>query len=120
MANSTPSRPGMNLGAGDPRALMMDLFGGEVITAFETSTILRDKHQTKSLQNGRSVKFPAIWRAGGGYHTPGTEITGRNIQHTEIAVTPDDKLVSDVFVADIDELLNHFDVRQPYTKELGE
>jgi hypothetical protein len=99
---------------------MMDLFGGEVITAFETATILRDKHQTKALSNGKSFKFPAIWRAGGGYHTPGTEITGRQIQHTEILVTPDDKLVSDVFVADIDELLNHFDVRQPYTKELGE
>lgn len=120
MANSTPSRPGMNLGAGDPRALMQDLFGGEVITAFETSTILRDKHQTKMLSGGKSFKFPAIWRAGGGYHTPGTEITGRQIQHTEIQVTPDDKLVSDVFVADIDELMNHYDVRQPYTKELGE
>jgi hypothetical protein len=120
VANSTPSRPGANLLGGDPRALMLDLFGGEVITAFETATILRDKHQTKSLAKGKSFKFPAIWKAGGGYHTPGTEITGRQIKHTEIAVDPDDKLVSDVFVADIDELLNHYDVRQPYTKELGE
>lgn len=120
MANSTPSRPGSNLLGADPRELMLDLFGGEVITAFETATILRDKHQTKSLAKGKSFKFPAIWRAGGGYHTPGTEITGRQITHTEITVEPDDKLVSDVFVADIDELLNHYDVRQPYTKELGE
>lgn len=120
MANSTPSRPGANLLGADPRALMLDLFGGEVITAFETATILRDKHQTKSLAKGKSFKFPAIWKAGGGYHTPGTEITGRQIKHTEIMVDPDDKLVSDVFVADIDELLNHYDVRQPYTKELGE
>ncbi|MBF7012538.1 hypothetical protein QUC32_23095 [Novosphingobium resinovorum] len=120
MVNSTPSRPGQNLGTGDVRALMLDLFGGEVITAFETATTLRDKHQTKTLAKGKQFKFPAIWRAGGGYHTPGTEITGRTIQHTEIVVDPDDKLVSDVFIADIDELLNHFDVRAPYTKELGE
>lgn len=120
MANSTPSRPGANLLGADPRELMLDLFGGEVITAFETATILRDKHQTKSLAKGKSFKFPAIWKAGGGYHTPGTEITGRQINHTELTVEPDDKLVSDVFVADIDELLNHYDVRQPYTKELGE
>ena len=120
MANSTPSRPGANQLGADPRELMLDLFGGEVIAAFETATIMRDKHQTKSLSKGKSFKFPAIWRAGGGYHTPGTEITGRQIKHTEITVDPDDKLVSDVFVADIDELLNHFDVRQPYTKELGE
>lgn len=120
MSNSTPSRPGQNQLAGDVRALMLDLFGGEVITAFETSTVLRDKHMTKSLSNGKSYKFPAIWRATGGYHTPGVEITGDQIEHTEITVDPDDKLVSSVFIADIDELLNHFDVRQGYTKELGE
>lgn len=99
---------------------MLDLFGGEVITAFETATMFRDKHMTKSLSNGKSYKFPAIWRATGGYHTPGVEITGDQIEHTEITVDPDDKLVSSVFIADIDELLNHFDVRQPYTKEMGE
>jgi hypothetical protein len=99
---------------------MLDLFGGEVIAAFETATALRDKHMSKMLNGGKSFRFPAIWRAQGGYHTPGVEITGDQIEHTEIVVTPDDKLVSSVFVADIDELLNHFDVRQPYTKELGE
>lgn len=99
---------------------MLDLFGGEVITAFETATTLRDKHMSKMLSGGKSFRFPAIWRAQGGYHTPGVEITGDQIEHTEIVVTPDDKLVSSVFVADIDELLNHYDVRQPYTKELGE
>lgn len=106
--------------SGDVRALMLDLFGGEVITAFETATTLRDKHMSKMLSGGKSFRFPAIWRAQGGYHTPGVEITGDQIEHTEIVVTPDDKLVSSVFVADIDELLNHYDVRQPYTKELGE
>jgi hypothetical protein len=120
MADSTPSRPGQDQLAGDPRALMLDLFGGEVLTAFETATVMRDKHQVKALSKGRSFKFPAIWKAGGGYHTPGTEITGRQIAHTEITVEPDDKLISDVFISDIDELLNHYDVRQPYTKELGE
>ena len=120
MANSTPNRPGQNLGAGDVRALMLDLFGGEIISAFETATLMRDKHQTKTLSKGKSFKFPAIWRATGGYHAPGVEITGDTIPHTDITVDPDDKLVSSVFIADIDELLNHFDVRAPYTKELGE
>jgi len=120
VTDSVPSRPGADQLGTDPRALMLDLFGGEIISAFETATQLRDKHQTKTLSKGKSFKFPAIWRAGGGYHTPGTELLGRQIKHTEIKVDPDDKLVSDVFVADIDELLNHFDVRSPYTKEMGE
>lgn len=120
MADSTPNRPGLKQGGADAKELFLDLAAGEVIGAFETATIFKDKHQTKSLSGGKSFKFPAIWRANGGYHTPGTEILGRQIPHTEIVVTPDDKLVSDVFVADIDEIMNHFDVRAPYTKELGE
>jgi len=98
---------------------MLALFGGEVITAFQKNTMLMDKHQSKTLSKGKEFRFPAIWKATGGYHTPGTEITGDTIPHTEIIVSPDDKLVSSVFIADIDELLNHFDVRQPYTTELG-
>lgn len=119
MADSNPNFPGQNLQAGDQRALMLDLAAGEIIAAFETATLMRDKHQTRTLSKGKSVKFPAIWRAGGGYHTPGTELTGRKISHTEIKIEPDDKLVSDVFLSDIDEILNHFDVRQPYTTEMG-
>lgn len=119
MANSTPSRPGQINSAGDARALMLDLFGGEVLTAFQTMTVMRDKHQVKTLEKGRTFKFPAIWRTSVGYHTPGNEIVGDQIPHTEIVVTPDEKLISSVFVADIDEILNHYDVRAPYAEELG-
>lgn len=120
MANSAPNRPGLDINGGaDVQALMLSLFGGEVITAFEKATILMDKHQSKTLSKGKEFRFPAIWKASGGYHTPGTEITGDQIPHTEIVVSPDDKLVSSVFIADIDELLNHYEVRQPYTSELG-
>lgn len=119
MANSTPSRPGQNLGAGSPTALMLDVFGGEVLTAFQTETVMRDKHQVKTLEKGKQFKFPAVWRTTVGYHTPGTEIVGDQIQHTEIIVSPDDKLISSVFVADIDEVLLHYDVRSPYATELG-
>jgi hypothetical protein len=119
MADSSPNFPGQDQLAGDNRALMLELAAGEVLTAFDTATIMRDKHETKSLANGKNFRFPAIWRAGGGYHVPGTEITGRKIPHTEIKVDPDDKLISDVFVSDIDEILNHFDLRQPYTQEMG-
>lgn len=119
MANSTPSRPGQVNSAGDARALMLDVFGGEVLTAFQVATTMRDKHMVKTLEKGRQFKFPAIWRTNVGYHTPGVEITGDQIPHTEIIVTPDEKLVSSVFVADIDEILLHYDVRGPYAEELG-
>lgn len=119
MANSTPSFPGQDSLSGDTRALMLELFGGEVLTAFQTAVMFRDKHQVKTLANGKLFKFPAIWRTDVAYHTPGAEITGNQIAHTEIQVSPDDKLISSVFVSDIDEILNHYDVRGPYAEELG-
>lgn len=120
MANSTPSRPGQDSLSGDVQALMLELFGGEVLTAFQTAVKFRDKHRVQTLSKGKLFKFPAIWRTDVSYHTPGVEITGNQIAHTEIQVSPDDKLISSVFVADIDEVLNHYDVRAPYAQELGE
>lgn len=119
MSTSIPNFPGQNLEAGDTQALMLELFGGEVLTAFQTKVMFRDKHQVKTLANGKLFKFPAIWRTTVGYHVPGTEILGSKIPHTEITVSPDDKLVSSVFVDEIDEILNHFDLRAPYSDELG-
>jgi hypothetical protein len=120
MATSTPNRPGQNLGTGDAGALLLELFGGEVLTAFKTMVKFRDKHQVKTLSKGKLFKFPAIWRTTVGYHTPGVEILGSQIPHTEIKVSPDDKLISSVFVADIDEIMNHYEVRAPYAAELGD
>ena len=119
MSNSIPNRPGANQLGDDPHELNLELFGGEVLTAFLTATKFRDKHQVKTLSGGKLFKFPAIWRATAEYHVPGTEILGSQIPHTEVIVTPDAKLVSSVFVDEIDEILNHFDVRAPYATEMG-
>lgn len=121
MTSSTPNRPGIKQGgSGGNYELFLDLYGGEVATAFETTTIMRDKHMVKTLEKGKQFRFPATWRTSVAYHTPGTDITGNQIPHTEIVVSPDDKLISHVFVADIDEILNHYDIRAPYTAELGQ
>ncbi|PZR35770.1 hypothetical protein [Caulobacter segnis] len=121
MTTSTPNRPGIKQGgSGGNYELLLDLYGGEVATAFETTTIMRDKHMVKTLEKGKQFRFPATWRTSVAYHTPGTDILGNQIPHTEIVVSPDDKLISHVFVADIDEILNHYDVRAPYTAELGQ
>jgi hypothetical protein len=120
MADSTPSRPGIKQGgSGGNYELLLDLFGGEVLTAFNSMVQMRDKHTVKSLAGGKDFRFPAIWRTSAAYHTPGAEINGNTIPHTEVVVSPDDKLIGQVFVADIDEILSHYDFRGPYAQELG-
>jgi hypothetical protein len=53
------------------------------------------------------------------YHTPGNFIDGQTVPHAERVITIDGLLVAPVFVAQIDELMNHYDVRGPYATELG-
>lgn len=67
----------------------------------------------------KSAQFPAIWQAAASYHTPGTYIVGQSIAHSEIVVTIDDLLIAPVFIANIDEAMNHYDVRAPYSTEQG-
>lgn len=121
MANSIPNNPGFKAGgtAGNID-LLLDLFSGEVQASYERMTVMRDKHRVIKLENGKSVRFPRVGRAEAKYHTPGTEILGDQIGHDEIVLSLDDKLVSSVFVADIHEIMNHFDVRAEYTRLLAE
>lgn len=119
MSNSNPSRVGQDSLAGATDALFLEVFGGEVLTAFETAVKFRDKVRRRVMTEGKSARFPAVYKAVGQYHTPGAEILGQNIAHTEITLTVDDLLIADAFVSEIDELKNHYDVRGPYAAELG-
>ena len=50
----------------------------------------------------------------------GAEITGSAIKHNEKIINIDDMLLSSSFVAEIDELKNHYDVRSIYASEMGQ
>jgi len=52
-------------------------------------------------------------------HTPGAEIVGQAINHNERVITIDGLLIADVFLASIDEAMNHYDVRSIYSVEAG-
>lgn len=65
-------------------------------------------------------QFPAIWKASGQYHVPGNELNGTEIEHTARTIAIQSLLVSDTFVDSLDELLNHYAIRQEYAHQLGE
>lgn len=120
MANATVSRLGQIDQAGAVDALFLKVFAGEVLTAFNTSVTLKERTRHRQISSGKSAQFPATFRASAAYHTPGEELVGKQIRHNEVVVTIDDLLVSDVFIANIDEAKNHYDVRGPYSAEIGE
>ena len=125
MANTNPSRLGAINGSGNVEALFLKVFSGEILTTFEETNIMKDLHRVRTIQNGKSAQFPATGIATAAYHTVGQDIADSsnnylsNIKHAEKTISIDDVLISSTFIANIDELKNHYDVRSIYAKELG-
>lgn len=119
MADAIVSRIGQVNGAGDVDALFLKVFAGEVLTSFEQTNVMMDKHQVRTITSGKSAQFPVMGRASAYYHQPGQEILGGTLKHAEKIITIDDLLVAPTFIANIDEAKNHYDVRSTYTREMG-
>lgn len=120
MANATPSRFGQVAGAGDNRALFLKIFSGEVLTTFNSKTVMAEKTRVRNIASGKSAQFPAIGRTTAAYHTAGAEITGNVIQSDEKVITIDDKLLASTFISDVDEAISHFEVRSEYSRQMGD
>jgi hypothetical protein len=120
MTDATPSRLGQANGAGDALALFLKVFGGEVMTEFHDANVFGEKHFVRTIKNGKSAQFPLIGAASSGYHTPGEFIDGGTIAHAEKVITIDDLLITNNFIANIDEAMNHYEVRGPYSQEMGQ
>jgi hypothetical protein len=119
MANANSSRLGQVNASGSATDLFLKVFSGEVLATFQQNNQFLTKTMMRNIASGKSAQFPATGIATTGYHTPGAEILGDAIKHAERVVTIDDLLVSSVFIANIDEAMNHYDVRSVYSNEVG-
>lgn len=119
MANAIVSRFGQINEAGDPLALFLKVFSGEVLAAFLRQAGFRDKTLLRTIQSGKSAQFPVTGLAGAYYTQPGQEILGQQIGSNERIINIEDMLIAPVFVGNIDELMTHFDVRGIYSEQIG-
>jgi hypothetical protein len=117
---STPSRLGQEIGAGDAKAIFLEVFAGMVLEKFDTMQITKDRTLVRNIKNGKSAQFPLTWDATASYHTPGDELVGQVIKHHQKSISIEDLLVADVFVDVLDEAMNHYEVRSIYAHQLGE
>jgi hypothetical protein len=112
-------------------ALFLKLFSGEVLTTFETATVMKPLHTIRTISSGKTAQFPVTGIASAYYHKPGTDIaadkydsgdtTGylTSMKHAERTIHIDDLLLASTFVDKLDEMKNHYDVRSIYSTELG-
>ena len=122
MANATTSRLGLVNNTGtDFNELFLKVFSGEVLTSFAENNIFNESmHTVRTIANGKSAQFPVLGTATAAYHTVGTPLVGANqIKANEKIISIDDLLISQAFISSLDEMKNHYDVRQTYSSELG-
>jgi hypothetical protein len=127
MANVDASRLGQINVSGDVKAIFLKKFAGEVLTTFEQTNVMKPLHTIRTINNGKSAQFPVTGTATAGYHAVGDDLISaastvggvQNIKHSEKIINIDELLVASTFVANLDELRNHYDVRSIYSGELG-
>jgi len=127
MANgdTSPSRVGLVEGGSDNNALFLKKFSGEILQTFEESNVFKALHTIRTIESGKSAQFPVTGIASAAYHTPGENIAdGGNsylsdIKKTEKVINIDQMLIASTFLANIDDVKNHYDIRSVYANELG-
>lgn len=116
------SNPGQNLSAGNRDALFMKVFSGEVLTAFARNTVMMSRHQVRTIDHGKSASFAVMGRTRARYLAPGNSLDDqrKKFEHTEKVISIDGLLTADCLITDIDDAMNHYDVRVEYSRQLGE
>ena len=122
MALANISQPGLNQGQSDALAGFLKVFSGEVISAFERSALAVNNHLMRTISSGKSASFPVMGRAKAAYLSAGQSLDDirEAIKHNEKVIGIDGLLTSDQMVTDIYEAMSHFDVRNEYSKQMGE
>ena len=134
MANgiTIPSRAGVVNATSDgsfaqDNALFLKKFSGEILQTFEESNVFKPLHTIRTIENGKSAQFPVTGVATASYHTPGDNIAEAgggatylsDIKKAEKVINIDKMLLASTFLANIDDVKNHYDIRSVYANELG-
>ncbi|NDG64794.1 MAG: hypothetical protein EBY29_15230, partial [Planctomycetes bacterium] len=123
--NQAINRLGQINVSGDARALFLKVFSGEIISQYESKCVMKDLVRTRSIATGKSASFPLYGAATAKWHTPGDNILEAasgyltNFKYAERILTLDNMLTANTLISDVDELINHWDVRSPIATELG-
>jgi len=119
MANATPTNLGQVNNAGATDALFLKMYAGMVLAAYARFNQFEAKAFVKMVTAGKSASFPAIGRSTAEYHTIGAELLGNTVNQNEVIITADAQMVAHEFIAEWEDLVNHFEVHSIIASEQG-
>lgn len=115
------SKAGLKIGGSDERELFLRNFGELVILSWAETFDFEGATYVRNVAAGKSDTFPIIGRKRDAIeHIPGEIILGGTVEHNEVEITLDAMLIESAFIAEIDELLAHYPLSQPYARQIGE
>ena len=122
MADVKVAQLGLVEGGSDNLQMMLKVFAGEVITAFERASVTQGRHMVRTITAGKSAQFPVFGRAKAAYLKPGKSLDDirDNIKNAERLISIDGLLTTSQMITDIEEAMLHYDVRTEYSRQMGE
>lgn len=116
--------PGLDSNDASAGRLKMFLtqFAGEVLTAYRRKSVTAGRHLERAISAGKAADFPVLGRAKAQYLAPGANLDDlrKPGQQTKVTLQIDGLLTSDCLITDIDEAMNHYDLRSEYAYQIGE
>ena len=124
MANITISSLGLdtNNPSGGALGLFLTQFAGEVLTAYERKSVTQGRHIERQIDHGKSADFPVLGRKVAQYLKVGQNLDDirKTEQQTQRTIYIDGLLTADCLIADLEDAMNHYDVRGEYSRQIGE
>ena len=116
------SNQGKGAAQGNGLENFLKVFGGEVLTAFQRRAVAMPNFMVRTIQNGKSASFPVLGRTSASYLAAGKSLDDvrKDIKHSEVVIEIDGLLTTDVLIYDIEDAMNHYDVRGEYSAQIGE
>lgn len=122
--NIVISSPGLDTNdAGAGRIKMfLTVFAGEVLKAYRRSRKTIGRHVERTIANGKAAEFPVMGRKIANYLAPGESLDSKRKaeSQTSTKIFIDGLLTADCLIADLDDAMNHYDVRSEYSYQIGE
>jgi len=111
--------------AGDERGLFLKVWSGEVLEVFQKMTVMLERVMFRDLTTGKNAQFPAVGSASVGYHSRGQNIFDptngllAQVDFGERVIDVDRPLLALELVDELQEIINHYEVRAPLTRALA-
>lgn len=103
----------------DVTEMFYKIFSGQVFLSYEKAAKTEGIFPVRKITAGKSTGFNYLGGFTASLLTPGDELTGTGSNLAEKVVSIDGLLTAHTIIHDIDEAMNHFEVRSKFAEKLG-